>query len=136
MSESNKMVIRQLFDLYNEGALDMLEGLVSPDYVHHNNDANLTFAQFKRGAAWLRAGMPDFHLVTEDMLAEADKVAVRFIGRGTHLGSLYGETPTSRSVALHGMVVYRLHDNKVAEDWEIADEHDLMKQVGAVAQDG
>ena len=34
MSESNKMVIRQLFDLYNEGALDMLDGLVSPDYVH------------------------------------------------------------------------------------------------------
>ena len=136
MSESNKAVIRQLLDLYNQGALDEWDGLVSPDYTHHNNDADLTLAQFKRGAAWLRAGMPDFHLVIEDMLAEADKVAVRFVGRGTHLGSLYGETPTARSVALHGMVVYRLRDGAVMEDWETADEHDLMKQIGAVAQDG
>ena len=101
--------------------------------LHHNNADSLTLAQFKRGAAWFRAGMPDFHITIDDMVAEADRVAVRFTGRGTHLGSLFGEDPTSKSITVYGSVIYRLRDGRVVKDWETLDEHHLRQQVGAVA---
>jgi predicted ester cyclase len=132
MSDANKIVVRRLLDLYNAGDWDGIDGLVDPGYVHHNNDLALNLAQFKRGAAWIRGALPDFAIGIEDMVAEGDRVAIRFVGRGTHAGSMYGETPTSKAVALHGQVVYRLADGRVAEDWETMDEHDLMKQIGAI----
>jgi predicted ester cyclase len=70
------------------------------------------------------------------MVAERDRVAARGVGRGTHLGSMFGEPPTSRPVAMHIIVIYRLQDGRVAEDWEAMDEHDLRRQVGAVALAG
>jgi len=131
LSDANKDLLRRLLDRYNAGDLDALDNLVCQDYVHHSNAMTLTLAQFKRGAAWLRTGMPDFHLVVEDMVAEGDRVAIRFVGHGTHAGSMYGEAPTGRAVAMHGQVIYRIEDGRVAEDWEAADEHDLRTQVGA-----
>lgn len=135
MSEANKAVVRKVLDIYNGGAFDLMDDLIRPDYAHHNNDLTLSRDQFKRGAAWIRKGMPDFRIEIEDMVSEGDKVAIRFVGRGTHLGSMYGETPTSRSIAIHGETIYRLQDGMIVEDWEAMDEHDLMKQVGAVPPD-
>ena len=132
MSDANKDLLRRLLELYNAGDLDGLDDLFSDDYVHHNNALALSLAQFKGGAIWLRAGMPDFHLDVEDMVAEGDRVAIRFVGHGTHAGSMYGEAPTGRSIAMHGQAIYRIQDGRVAEDWEAADEHDLMKQLGAI----
>jgi steroid delta-isomerase-like uncharacterized protein len=133
MSETNKSVVQRFYDLYNQGAWDQLDNLISADYIHHNNNNHLNLAQFKRGAAWFRAGMPDFQIVIEDMVTEADKVAVRFTGHGTHLGSLYSETPTSKPVVIYGMMVHRVQNNLIVEDWETVDEHDFLKQIVAIA---
>ncbi len=136
MSGANKKVVRRLLELYNGADWDGLDDVMSADYVHHSNGASMTLAQFKLGAAWVRDGMPDFHIDIEDMVAEADRVAARGVGRGTHLASMFGEVPTSRPIAVHIEVFYRLVDGRVAEDWEAMDEHDLRTQVGAVAPDG
>jgi predicted ester cyclase len=132
--DSNKEIIRQALDTYNAASWDGLDAFFDADYVHHNNGANLTLAQFKRGAAWFRAGMPDFRITIDDMVAEADRVAIRFTGRGTHLGSLFGEAPTSKSITVYGATMYRFRDGRVVEDWETLDEHHLRRQVGAVAE--
>jgi steroid delta-isomerase-like uncharacterized protein len=133
MSESNRVVVQQFLDLYNKGAWDQLDRLVGADYIHHNNNSDFNLAQFKRGAVWYRAGIPDFHIVVEDLVTEGDKVAVRFTGHGTHRNSLYGESPTSKPVIVYGMTIYRVGDNTIQEDWETVDEHDFMKQIGAIA---
>ena len=132
MPSSQEKVLERFLAAYNRGELDQLDELVSSDYVHRNNDDALDLAQFKRGAAWIRAGLPDFRIEVEDAVSEGDKIAVRFVGRGTHLGSLLGETPTSRTVALHGIVIYRFRDGLIAEDWEAMDEQQLLKQISPV----
>lgn len=135
MSESNKAVVRKFFEAYNTGDWNQLDQFVTVDYVHHNNDAQLTLERFKRGAAWIRAGMPDYHNVIEDIVAERDLVVVRFTGHGTHLGSFYGETPTSKPVVIYGMAMIRLKGERIVEDWETIDEHDFMRQLGAAARE-
>jgi predicted ester cyclase len=135
MAESNKMVVKQFLDLYNLGAWEQLESIISPNYIHHSNASNLSLKSFKRGAEWFRVGMPDFRIEVQDMLAEGDRVAMRFTGHGTHLGSLYGETPTSKPMIVYGMLIYRVENNLIMEDWETVDEHDFMKQLGAIPPD-
>jgi predicted ester cyclase len=136
MSEENTVVCQQFLDLYNQGAWDQLDGMVSANYIHHNKGNQLTLERFKRGAAWFRAGMPDFHIDVLDLAAAADKVFVRWVGRGTHLGSFYGETVTSKTIAINGITEFRVQNNLIMEDWEAMDELDFMKQVGASAQAG
>jgi steroid delta-isomerase-like uncharacterized protein len=130
MSESNKDVLRRYMDAFNEGAGDQLDGLVSPSYVHHSNDQELDLAGFKRGAGAMWRTMPDLHVEIADMVSEGGKVAVRYVIRGTHLGSLLGEAPTSRAIVLYGTTIYRLEDGVIAEDWEALDEGELLKQIG------
>ena len=43
-------------------------------------------------------------LTLEDVVAAEDKVVVRVTGRGTHRGSLLGETPTGKSITVCGVV--------------------------------
>jgi steroid delta-isomerase-like uncharacterized protein len=130
MSSSQTQVLDQFLAAYNRGEWDQLDELVCSDYVHRNGDQALTLADFKRGALWIRAGLPDFHIAIEDMVCEGDRVAVRFVGHGTHLGSLAGEEPMGRTVVLHGMVIYRFRDGRIAEDWEAMDEQQLLRQTG------
>ncbi len=131
MSEANTAVLWEFLDAYNTGHWDRLDRFVAEGYLHHSNDDALTLAQFKRGAAWIRAGIPDFHVEIEDIFGSGDRVAVRLVGRGTHLGSLYGEAASSRRITLHVISIYRLAEGLIAEDWEAMDEADLRKQVGA-----
>jgi steroid delta-isomerase-like uncharacterized protein len=132
VSGSNKDLVSRYVEAYNRGAWDELDELVAPDYVHHSNALELTLEQFKRGAGWLRDGMPDFSATVMDLVAEGDRVVARWIARGTHLHSMAGEAPTSRAVTLHGITLYRIRDGLIAEDWEAMDERDLMRQIGAV----
>jgi steroid delta-isomerase-like uncharacterized protein len=119
---------------YNTGDWDTLQSFVSSEYVHHNNAATLDIHQFLSGAAWLRDAMPDFHIDVQDLFADGDRVAVRFIGRGTHTSPLVGEAPTDNELALHGIMIYRIDNGLIAEDWEAMDEHDLLRQIGALSE--
>jgi steroid delta-isomerase-like uncharacterized protein len=125
-------LLSRYVDAYNSGDWDRLDELVTPDYVHHNCEDELDLAQFKSGAQWIRRGVPDFRIEVADVIDDGgDKVALRFVGRGTHLGSLLGEGPTSRDIAVHGIMIYRFRDGLIAEDWEAMDEQQLVKQISA-----
>ncbi len=131
MLESNKVVIQKFWECYNAADWDQLETLVSKDYIHHNNASQLSIESFRRGAAAVRAALPDYQITIEEMIAEGDKVAVRWIGRGTHLGSFEGEPPTGRPVIAYGALVHRVENGLIAEDWEYMDESYVMRQLSS-----
>jgi steroid delta-isomerase-like uncharacterized protein len=131
MSSANKSLLGRYLDAYNRDAMDELAALVAIDYVHHSSGHDLTIEQFKKGAAWMRAGMPDLRIEIEDMIEEGDRVAVRYVCRGTHLASLLGEAVTTNPVTVTGCTVFRIADGRIAEDWEVLDEAEMMRQIGA-----
>lgn len=133
MSEANKALLRQYIGFYNSRSWDQLKALLTEDYVHHANSDELTPEQFVRGSEWIIAGIPDFTVEVLDMVAEGDRVAVRYLGTGTHEASMLGEAPTSKRIALHGITLFRFLDGRIAEDWEAIDYDDLNKQIGATA---
>jgi predicted ester cyclase len=64
-----------------------------------------------------------------DIVAEGDRVAIRYVERGTHLGDLMGLPPSGRTYAKHGMTMYRLADGRLAEAWLQEDDAGYQQQL-------
>jgi len=77
--------------------------------------------------------MPDLRVVVEDMIAEGDKVAVRYTLEGTHEGELFGVSPTGQRLSIKSISVERVSDGKIIEHWRVTDSLDMMQQLGAIS---
>ena len=75
------------------------------------------------------AGIPCYDFIPEDIIAEGDKVMVRFRITGQHLGDLFGCPPTGNQINVTGMIVYELADNLIVNHWMEADSVGLMQQI-------
>ena len=81
-----------------------------------------------------RAGMTDLRVVIEDMIAEGDKVMMRYRIEGTHEGELFGVPPTGRRVSIESITVERVSGSKIREHWRVTDTLDMMQQLGAIPE--
>ena len=84
--EQNKAVLRrEVEELYNHtGNLDAVEEIFAPEYVSHEPTSGEVrgIEGARRFAATFREAFPDLQNTIEDMVAEGDKVVMRF--RGWH----------------------------------------------------
>ena len=58
--------------------------------------------EFKEVVAEFRTAFPDLRVIHEDQIAEGDKVANRWVDRGTHGGEFMGVAPTGKQVEFRG----------------------------------
>src|SRR5262249_52187973 len=95
----------------------------------HLRDAGTT-----RGAAkeTVTAALPDRRDRIDSLLAEGDKVWMRFKVAGTHGANLYGLPPTGRRVEVPEAGIMRIVDGKWTEAWYFADELGLLLQLDAL----
>ncbi len=141
-TEENKAVVRrEIEELLNHmGNLDAAEEIIAPDYVSHEPTSGDTrgIEGAKQFAATYRQAFPDLENTIEDMVAEGDKVVVRFRGRGTHQGETeaFGP-PTGKRMEITGITIKRLSEGKIVEAWTNFDALGMMQQLGLVpAQEG
>ena len=136
-AEENKTIHRRLYEASSAGGgnEEVVDGLVSPDFVGHappypdvHDPENL-----KEFNARTLTILPDARYEIEDMLAEGDKVAVRWTPSGTHQGeSRQGIAPTGKGVSMTGISIARFDGGKLAEAWYVFDLMGMMQQMGAL----
>jgi steroid delta-isomerase-like uncharacterized protein len=80
----------------------------------------------------MRSGSPDIQWTLEEMVAEGDRVAARFMMRGTHHGVFFGVPPTGRPINVQAMNFYRFADGQITEERGQPDLLDLLRQIGAL----
>jgi predicted ester cyclase len=68
------------------------------------------------------------------LIAEGDKVVVRFTWRATHQGEFMGVPATGIMVTMTGIYIHRLAAGKFVEDWAEEDHLGLLQQLGAIPQ--
>jgi steroid delta-isomerase-like uncharacterized protein len=134
ISEQNKMLARRWFeDLFSRGDLDAANEIISADFVDHlTHEDERGLEELKHYVTIYRAAFPDIQDTVEDVVAEGDKVVVRWMSRGTHEGEFMGVAPTGRHVTFTGMRLFRIAENKIAESWVNIDERGLQEQLGTV----
>ena len=132
----NKQVVRRYYEaVVNGGALDALDELAVPDYEEHDPFPGQGVGRegLKGRVTMLRASFRQ-HLTIEEMIAEGDRVVVRWTSSGTHEGEFMGIPATGRSCAIAGIDVHAMRDGKMAEHWHVVDLLGLLQQLGVIAQ--
>ncbi len=135
LSQQNKTLARRWFeDIFSRGDLDAANEILSADFVDHlTQEDERGFQELKHYVTEYRSAFPDIQDTVEDVVAEGDKVVVRWTSRGTHQGEFKGVAPTGRHVTFTGMRLFRIAQNKIAESWVNIDERGLQEQLGAVS---
>lgn len=115
----------QYFDLY------------APDVVLHGYEGvqpGLESVKNYYGGIW--AAFPDARVEAEDIIETPDKLAVRFVMSGTHLGPLRRIAPTGRVISLRGITILRFAAGKCVERWSVTDSLSMLVQLGVLPAPG
>jgi len=131
----NKNVARRfLEEVMNRGNRAVGDHLVAPDFVDHSPMPGFSpdAMGFKKGLAMVRTAMPDMKYTIEDVIAEGDKVVVRWRASGTHKGEMFGIPPTSKSIVVTGIDIFRVSNGKLVEFWLNWDQLGMLQQLGVI----
>src|SRR5215831_3265925 len=97
-SEEQKALVRRFWEeVFNQKRLERADAYVAQDYLDHGalpgQGPGLEGAKRQRWALYF-AAIPDLHATIDDMVAEGDKVCVRFTVTGTQEGLLMDAATT------------------------------------------
>jgi steroid delta-isomerase-like uncharacterized protein len=130
--EQNKELIIRLIEEMDKGNFDIFDELSSDDYVCHFSwiPEPLDREARKQFMKATMVSFPDFNHTIEDVIAQGDKVVIRFTNRGTHEGVFRGIPPTGNKIEYTAIFIGRFVDGKVVETWVEANILGLMMQLG------
>jgi predicted ester cyclase len=81
---------------------------------------------------FFEAAFPGYEVYIDEMTAEGNRVIVQARTKGTHLGDLGGIPPTHKTVDFPFVIKYEIEDNMIVHHWMLADQMELMQQLGVV----
>jgi steroid delta-isomerase-like uncharacterized protein len=114
-TDTNKaLVTRFVEEFWSKGNLDAADEWMAPDAVIVQPEVG-GVAGLKAFNTGFRTAFPDWYSTPEELIAEGDRVAERWTGRGTHRGEFQGIPPTGKQVVVPGIVFYRIRNGKIVE---------------------
>ena len=145
IEENEALAFRFFQEVSNEGNLDLLDEILSPDFVDHNPLPGAPSGPegAKQFVAMMHTAFPDMHVSIDDIIATGDKVVVRVTAAGTHLGFLGQKqngmadldmpgSPTGRHASWTEIHIGRIADGKVVEHWYNVDVLGMLMQLGLI----
>lgn len=130
-TEQNTTIVRRLYELANNGDAEGIGGLVAEGYVEHDplpGQGTGREGVVDRFSMLVGALAPRFTI--EDVVAEGDRVVVRWTNAGTHVAEFAGIPATGRSFTIAGIDIYRVADGAICEHWHVIDQLSMLGQLG------
>ena len=131
--ESNIDLVREYTRrVFNEHNPELAAEFVTPDVKWHGGTLG-SIEGSDNLVALLRGfigALPDLNAQEQDIVADGDTVAVRFVVEATHEGELLGIAPTGRRVRWDAVDLYRVRDGKISEEWAADDLTAILDAVG------
>ncbi|MFO0995295.1 MAG: ester cyclase [Alphaproteobacteria bacterium] len=122
--EANKALVGRVYKEWwnangNPGSVDEM---VSPDFIGHlDGGKTRTIESLKRDIAVFQTALGGLHETVDDMIAEGDRVAVRYTLHARHTGDFYGVKPTGKTIKVSGIEIFRIADGKIVEFWHFGE---------------
>ena len=133
MSEQNKTLVRHIIEeIVNQGNLELVNQFISPEYTYFEPTVGPMKGRegYRAILTTYRNAFPDMKLTIEEQLAEGDSVVTRWRAGGTHRGELMGIAPTGKRVSVQGVVISRVKNGQLADDFESYDVQGMLRQLG------
>jgi predicted ester cyclase len=137
-AEENKAIYLRVLEELNRGDLESSLAFTAPDATL--NGQPLGREGDKHRAEMLATAFPDQHYEIQEMIAEGDKLVVRWRMTGTHEGELVGPTmtipATGKRLDIWGMSMYLMEGGMAKEIWERFDMMEFLGQLGVLPRPG
>jgi len=121
-SDDPKALARRWFDeVINGRDLDAIPAIYAPDYVWHGPEGQELHGleEVRAFTAAILAASDDRRAVVQQQVEEDDLVVTRFTSSGHRTGPYRGVEPTGEIWTTEGIVISRISNGKIVEDWEI-----------------
>ena len=137
-AQDNKEIARRFREeIWSSGNVAVADQICTGDAVFHFNDP-LT-PDFGRGPTALRqmvtmyrTAFPDIRVAIDDIIAEGDRVVIRWNARGTQKGKLGGIPPSGKPITVTGIDILRIAGGRIQEGWVNWDAMGLVQQIGVL----
>jgi steroid delta-isomerase-like uncharacterized protein len=134
MTTDHTQLVRRLYDDYlNANHLDRLDEVIGPDYAPPQGGRGPQ--AFGQAMQALRTGFPDIAYQVDHIVAQGDRVAVRWTWRGTHTGPFRSFAPTGKRVENSGTAFFEIRDGKIASGQIDTDRLGFLQGIGAIPYD-
>ena len=135
-TERNKAVVTGLVQAINDDRPDLLPTWMADGFVDHNK---IMFGEPDEPGAALEAvrttltAFAPYRIRVEEMLAEGDRVVVRFVQTGVNSG-WHPRTPepTGRAFENESIFVFTVRDGRITELRGVADRMTMLTQLGVL----
>jgi putative intracellular protease/amidase/predicted ester cyclase len=138
----NASVARRFFEeLWNQRKLAVADEIIAPDSVSSSLISGVPVAATKHprtpadmkvhAQEWWTA-FPDLTFAVESIVADGEGAMVYFRAQGTHKGVWYGLPATGRKADIKGVIVQRMVNGRIVEDWVMVDLLGVIQQLGLV----
>ncbi|OGO30668.1 MAG: hypothetical protein A2Z29_02740 [Chloroflexi bacterium RBG_16_56_11] len=132
-TSKNKAVMHRVFEeVLSKGNLAIIPELIAPDYVFRSPlGIEIKGPEgFKQNVTMYRTAFPDIHATINDVIAEGDKVAVRYSMTGNFNGPMMGIAPTGKRLETTGAVFVRFAGGREVEASSYTDMFAWYQQLG------
>lgn len=133
--QANEAVARRFYETALNAKDFERAGQMTSEWVVQHNAPEGDVAGAKRLVASYRTlaqTFPDYQFTLREVLAQGNKVTVRYRFTGTHKGELLGVKPSGKAVAVWGVEVLRIEEGKIREMWGTPLTAPLFAQIGAL----
>lgn len=134
--EKNKNLMKKFETMINtadEKLADELAAHDAPFYTPASSTPLYGGEGYLSVVHWMRKGFSDVQWHIKDMVADTDKVAVKWELTGTHDGEFLGIKPTNNKISVCVMNFYYLNtDGKVINDVAAEGMIGILRGIGAI----
>jgi steroid delta-isomerase-like uncharacterized protein len=136
MSADNEALVRRYYEeVFSKKNLAFVDQLVSATFVYGDPSVPEEVRgpqAVKQAISTMFEGFPDLQFTIEDIIAEGDKVVIRYSSSGIHKGSYAGVAATGKQINVTGTLTYRIVKGRFEEEWAHRDALGLRQQLGLV----
>lgn len=134
-TEANKAVTRRYIEeIASQGNLALIDELFSADSIWHGPSQPELRGPEARKQQFVsaRGAFPDLQCTVDELVAEEDRVVVRWSATGTHQGEYWGAAPTGKRLSWSGTSTFRVAGGMITEEFIQFDALGFMQQLGVV----
>lgn len=133
-TQKNKELVQKMYEeVINQRKLDLLPDYIADEFIGARGIKGAT--GFKEPVEGLIKAFPDIYYQIEELIAEGNKVYIRWKLKGTHKGQFQYIAPTGKAIENEGMAVFELKDGKIMKSQIYTDRLGFLQSLDVLPQD-
>ena len=132
--EIQAVIERFIEEIWNQGNLDAVSELLSPEIIYHEPMQTVRGIEpYRQFVETFRTTFPNAQFTWEDLVIEGDRAALRWALQAAHQGNIPALPipPTGLKLKMSGQTAFRLEEGKIAEIWMETDYSPFFKMAFA-----